>query len=448
MIFSDKNRPIVGKFGGTSLASSAQFKRVGDIVRAQEMRYVVPSAPGKRFSDDVKVTDLLLRLCAQVTGEASKSLISETLDMITMRFSEIESLTGSDIDIEEYIHSLPGELLSRGTEFVVSRGEYLAGRLLANYLGYAFIDPAEIIFFDEYGRLLQKKTLRAAYKKLLEKPNAVIPGFYGSRLSDGKVATFSRGGSDVTGAIIARAVNAAEYQNWTDVSGFLTVDPRIVSDAHPVAMLDFYELRELSCMGASVLHGDTVLPLMGSDIPIRVKNTNVPEAAGTVISPKADPKDLRIAGIAGKRGYTSVSIRKLELGADGGFVRRALHAFEACSIPVEHAPLGMDSLSVITFTDALSEKRSMLANELNTLLGDVEVEFSDQLALVVAVSSPLRTSADFARIMFDALNRESIDIRLTDHGPSSNSYVVGIDENDFEKAIRAMYAEFLKHGYV
>lgn len=438
----------VAKFGGTSLACSAQIKRVHNIITENNLRFIVPSAPGKRSDDDIKVTDLLIKLCGQLTGDAPRGLIDETLLSITERFTEIALLTGCDLDIGEYVLSLPDGFLKWGTPYIISRGEYLMGRLLATYLGYEFIDAADIIFFDDYGRLLIKKTLRAAHKRLADSSGAVIPGFYGSTLTNGRVTTFSRGGSDVTGAIIARAVNALEYQNWTDVSGFLAADPRIVKNPLKVARLDFNELRELSCMGAGVLHGDTVLPLIGSDIPIHVKNTNSPEDYGTVIFPGKIPNGGHIAGIAGKCGYTSVAIKKLELGADSSFVRRALHAFEACSVPVEHMPLGMDNLSIITFTDALSNKRDMLINELNTLLGDVDVEFTDSLGLIAAVSSSLSSTPDFARVIFNALSRENINIRLTDHGSGSKSYVVGIDEAYFERAVNVMYDEFLRHNYI
>lgn len=437
----------VAKFGGTSLCDAEHFIQIKKLSEGfGERVYIVPSAPGKRFSGDVKVTDLLYSLFDKIV--AGENGFRER-DEIIARFKAIGDGIGIAFDVSRLIDEAIALVKSgnEGKDFLVSRGEYLCGMLLADFLGYEFIDPYGLVFFDEYGVLMMKKTVRTIAKTLKGIPKAVIPGFYGRELTTDRVKTFTRGGSDITGAIVARSADAAVYENWTDVSGFYIVDPGIVPRAKKVETLDFNELRELSCMGASVLHGSTVLPLMGSDIRIRVCNTNVPEDKGTIICPQVEKKN-RIAGIAGKRGYTIVTIKKLALGDDGSFARRALHAFEACSVPVEHMPLSMDNLSVVTYTQALTGKREMLKKELEDVLGDISVEFGDGLSLVAAVSSMLGQSADAVCVLFNALARNNIRIRLIDSGSGSDSVVVGVDDECFDEAIRAIYTGFEENGYI
>ena len=436
----------VAKFGGTSLCDAAHFRRIKELAERSDCDIaIVASAPGKRFSDDIKVTDLLISLYnAKRKGDDTEQLICA----VEKRFSDIAGELGIDFSVRSCLEQAVQNAVSAGrADELVSRGEYLCSKLLAQFLGYTFIDAADVVLFDEYGVLLMKKTLRAIAKALKDVKRAVIPGFYGKDALTGEIRTFSRGGSDITGSLCARAVNALVYENWTDVSGFFTTDPRLIPDARKVESLCFNELRELSCMGAGVLHGSTVLPLIGSDIPIHVCNTNDPDAEGTYIRPEAAAKK-RIAGIAGKRGYTVVTIKKLALGDDGSFARRALHVFEACSIPVEHMPLSMDNLSVVTFTEALSGKRDMLKAELEKVLGDIYVTFADGMSLVAAVSSLLGESADAVCVLFNALAKNNIRIRLIDTGSGSDSVVAGVDDADFENAIRAIYREFEQAGYL
>ncbi|MBQ9950108.1 MAG: aspartate kinase [Clostridia bacterium] len=439
----------VAKFGGTSLCDAAHFKKIKDLSeRFGNEHCIVVSAPGKRNACDIKVTDMLYRLY-DMRLQGKKAEADELKCAVTERYSDIASELGIEFSPEKELDFAMANVGTDDTsaDELVSRGEYLCAKLLAKYLGYTFIDAAELIFFDEYGVLMMKKTLRAISKRLRETEKAVIPGFYGTEAATGKIRTFTRGGSDITGALIARGVDAKIYENWTDVSGFYVTDPRLVPEARKVDKLCFNELRELSCMGASVLHGSTVLPLMGSDISIRVCNTNAPDEKGTLICPAVETKN-RIAGIAGKRGYTIVTIKKLALGDDGGFARRALHAFEACSVPVEHMPLSMDNLSVVTFTSSLNEKKEMLTQELTHVLGDISVEFSDGISLVAAVSSMLGQSADAVCTLFNALAKNHIRIRLIDTGSGSDSVVAGVDDDDFERAIRAIYSEFEENGYL
>lgn len=434
----------VAKFGGTSVCNAAQFKKIKEIAAGFGNEVcIIPSAPGKRFFDDIKVTDLLIQLGNAIkNGSDFASLRTEILN----RYHGIAKELNIEFDASQMLDE--GISLAQTCEdALISRGEYICAKLLAKYLDYEFIDAADVIFFDEYGVVMMKKTLRAVAKRLEAVEHAVIPGFYGKELISGNIKTFSRGGSDVTGAIVARALNANIYENWTDVSGFYLTDPRIVKDAEKVDEIDFNELRELSCMGASVLHGSTVLPLIGSNIKIRVCNTNEPQAKGTIICPAVSKKS-KLAGIAGKRGYTIVAIKKLALGDDSSFARRALHAFEACSVPVEHMPLSMDNLSVVTFTKSLEGKREMLKKELEAVLGDVYVEFGDGFSLVAAVSSMIGQSADAICIMFNALAKNNIRIRLIDNGSGSNSVVAGVDDLRFEDAIRAIYSEFKQNGYI
>lgn len=436
----------VAKFGGTSLCDAEQFKRVKKLSEGFGERVcIVPSAPGKRFKADIKVTDLLIGLYERLrNGESYRDLRQS----IVKRFSDISKALSVEFDCETILDAAIDRVKS-GTrsDFLISRGEFLCAKLLAKYLNYEFIDAAEVIYFDEDGVLMMKKTLMAIKRRLRGIDKAIIPGFYGIQPFTRSVKTFTRGGSDVTGAIVARALDADIYENWTDVSGFFTADPRIVPEAKKVECMDFNELRELSCLGASVLHGSTVLPLIGSDIKIRVCNTNEPDAKGTLICPTLDKKN-KIAGIAGMRGYTIISIKKLALGDDTGFARRALHVFEACSVPALHMPLSMDNLSVVTFTKELEGKRDMLKNELRSVLGDVSVEFGDGFSLVAAVSSMLGQSADAVCVLFNALAKNNIRIRLIDNGSGSDSVVAGVDDSRFEDAIRAIYKEFEANGYI
>lgn len=438
----------VAKFGGTSLCDAAHFEQIKTLsARFGDKVCIVPSAPGKRSFDDIKVTDLLYALYDAILNDKGK--VQQLKAQIANRYADIATALKIDFDAMSVIDESV-KLIESGEEnadHLVSRGEYLCGKLLALYLNYEFVDAADVIFFDEYGVLMMTKTRRAIAKKIKPMQKVILPGFYGKSFFSGKAVTFSRGGSDITGALAARGVDAPIYENWTDVSGFYTVDPRLVADAKKVECLDFNELRELSCMGASVLHGSTVLPLIGSDIKIRVCNTNRPDDAGTIICPTAQKKN-KIAGIAGKRGYTIVTIKKLALGDDASFARRALHAFEACSVPVEHMPLSMDNLSVVTFTEALSGKRDMLQKELESVLGDISVEFGDGFSLVAAVSSMLGQSADAICVLFNALAKNNIRIRLIDNGSGADSVVAGVDDCRFEDAIKAIYKEFENNGYI
>ena len=336
----------VVKFGGSSLASAEQFKKVGNIIRAEESRrYVIPSAPGKRFSDDVKVTDMLYKCYgAAVKGKKFTDLLKD----IQERYNEIIEGLGLTLSLEKEFEIIRDNFAKKaGRDYAASRGEYLNGIIMANYLGYEFIDAAEVIFFDEEGKFDADKTDEILSERLNKAERAVIPGFYGS-LPDGTIKTFSRGGSDVTGSIVAKAAKVDLYENWTDVSGFLIADPRIISNPKSIEAITYKELRELSYMGATVLHEDAIFPVRKEGIPINIRNTNAPEDKGTLIVEATcrHPK-YTITGIAGKQGFASITIEKAMMNSEVGFGRKVLQVFEDNHISFEHMPSGIDTTTIL-----------------------------------------------------------------------------------------------------
>ena len=317
----------VVKFGGSSLASAEQFKKVGNIIRAEESRrYVVPSAPGKRFSEDTKVTDMLYKCYAE--AEEGKNF-DKSLKAIKERYNEIIKGLGLKLSLEEQFETIKKQFAAKaGKDYAASRGEYLNGIIMANYLGYEFIDAATVICFDKNGEFESEKTNQVMSERLANTENAVIPGFYGA-MPNGQVKTFSRGGSDVTGSIVARALKADVYENWTDVSGFLVADPRIVENPKPIAIITYKELRELSYMGASVLHESAIFPVRKEGIPINIRNTNAPEDKGTmIVETTCSIPECIITGIAGKKGFVAINIDKDMMNSEIGFGRKVLQVFE------------------------------------------------------------------------------------------------------------------------
>lgn len=341
----------VVKFGGSSLASAEQFKKAGAIIKADESRvYVIPSAPGKRNSADTKVTDMLLHVYK--TASEGKDITAE-IEAIKARYDEI--ITGLELkdfsldkDFAEIVNRLKTE---PERDYTASRGEYLNGKIMAAYLGMAFIDPAEAIFFNDEGKLNSYKTEKTLAARLVECERAVIPGFYGLG-KNGKVKTFSRGGSDITGSIVAQAARVDVYENWTDVSGVLVTDPRIVANPEPIKFITYRELRELSYMGASVLHEDAIFPVRQCGIPINLRNTNSPADEGTwIVESTAQKQDYIITGIAGKKDFCTVFVYKAMMNSEIGFCRKVLQAFEENDISVEHVPSGIDTMTVVVHAD-------------------------------------------------------------------------------------------------
>lgn len=434
----------VVKFGGSSLADAKQFKKVADIIHADPERvYVVPSAPGKRFKDDTKVTDLLYQCYERtLTGDD----FAKAFAPVRERYDEIIRELGLKISLEdEYVKIGQDFRAGASRDYAASRGEYLNGILLANYLGYDFVDAAKGIFFDNKGNFDAAVT-NACLGAMLEKtPKAVIPGFYGA-MPDGTIKTFSRGGSDFTGSVVAKAVGASLYENWTDVSGFLVADPRIVDNPAGIEVITYSELRELSYMGAGVLHEDAIFPVRSANIPINIKNTNKPDDPGTLIVPQADNNTkYLVTGIAGKKDFSAISIEKDRLNSENGFMRRMLQVLENHGVFPEHMPTGIDTVSVVVNSKELGQgiNREKLVNRLKDVLRPDHFEIIDGLALIAVVGRGMKSKKGTATRVFAALSHADINIRMIDQGSSELNIIVGIDEKDFEKAIRVIYDVFI-----
>ncbi len=433
----------VVKFGGSSLADAKQFKKVAEIIRADEERcYIVPSAPGKRFKDDTKVTDLLYQCYDKVSAGED---FAKAFAPVRERYDEIISDLSLSLSLEdEYVKI--GTMFRDGADrdYAASRGEYLNGIVLANYLGYEFIDAALGIFFDNKGNFDADIT-NACLGAILEKtPRAVIPGFYGA-MPDGSIKTFSRGGSDFTGSVVAKAAGASLYENWTDVSGFLVADPRIVDKPAGIEVITYSELRELSYMGAGVLHEDAIFPVRSANIPINIKNTNAPQDAGTLIVPTADEKSPKylITGIAGKKDFSVISIEKDRMNSENGFMRRLLQVLENHGIFPEHMPTGIDTVSVVVNSHDLDGQREKLEQRIKDVVRPDHFEIIDGLALIAVVGRGMKSKKGTATRVFAALSHADINVRMIDQGSSELNIIVGIDEKDFENAIRVIYDMFI-----
>lgn len=432
----------VVKFGGSSLASAQQFKKVGDIIRSDEARkYVVPSAPGKRFDGDTKVTDMLYH-CYAVAQEGKK--FDDLLKKIKERYDEIISGLGLSLSLEEEFKVIKEQFKAKaGSDYAASRGEYLNGIIMANYLGYEFIDSATVIFFKEDGTFDADKTNQVLGKRLENVERAVIPGFYGA-YENGVVKTFSRGGSDVTGSIVAKAVQADLYENWTDVSGFLVADPRIIDSPEVIQTITYKELRELSYMGATVLHEDAIFPVRKEGIPINIKNTNAPEDPGTMIveSTCKLPK-YTITGIAGKKGFVSVNIEKDMMNSEIGFGRRVLQAFEDHGISFEHVPSGIDTMTVFVHQEEFEGKEQEVLAEIHRLTQPDSIDIEPNLGLIAVVGRGMKSNRGTAARIFAALAHVNVNVKMIDQGSSELNIIIGVDNRDFEAAIKAIYDIFV-----
>ena len=430
---------IVVKFGGTSLASAEQIKKAVDIIRADPARrYVVASAPGKRFSDDIKVTDLLYACYDQAAAGGD---FADTLGKIEARYADIIRDLGVAFDLAAEIAVLQEHLSTApNRDYMASRGEYLNSRIIAAYLDRPFVDPAETIFFTEAGVLDEEKTFRTLGERLADLPQAVVPGFYGV-MPDGAVRTFSRGGSDITGSIVAQAVRADLYENWTDVSGMLSADPRIVEDPRVIDHITYTELRELSYMGASVLHEDAVFPVRKAGIPINIRNTNRPEDHGTMIVPWADRsvKKRVVTGVAGKKGFTSIALEKSMMNSEVGFTARLFTILAEHGIAFEHCPSGIDTISVVVNTAHLQSARDDILISIQKELEPDAMTVEDGLALIAVVGNGMVYSKGTAARIFKALADANINIRMIDQGSSELNIIVGVEEHDYEEALRAIY---------
>ena len=432
----------VVKFGGSSLANAEQFQKVGEIIRSEEgRRYVVPSAPGKRFDGDTKVTDMLYD-CYEA-AEAGEEF-STKLQAIKERFQEIIQGLSLDLSLDHEFEQIAADFSAHaGKEYAASRGEFLNGKVMAAYLGYEFVDAAEVIRFDKNGVLEAEKTNKLLGKRLAKCEKAVIPGFYGAEDS-GKVRTFSRGGSDVTGSLVAKAIMADLYENWTDVSGFLVTDPRIVDDPAVIETITYRELRELSYMGATVLHEDAIFPVRKEGIPINIRNTNHPEDKGTFIveSTCRKPK-YTITGIAGKKGFCSINIEKSMMNSEIGFGRKVLQVFEDQGISFEHIPSGIDTLTVYVHQDEFEEKEQQVIAGIHRAVSPDFVEMESDLALIAVVGRGMKSTRGTAGRIFSALAHANVNVKMIDQGSSELNIIIGVENRDFEAAIKAIYDIFV-----
>ena len=433
----------VVKFGGSSLASAEQFKKVGDIIRADESRkFVVPSAPGKRFPEDIKVTDMLYGCYA--LAEAGKNFTKE-LKAIKTRYEEIIKGLGLKLSLDEEFKVVEKNFKEKaGSDYAASRGEYLNGIVMADYLGYNFIDSAEVIFFDEEGTFDADKTHKVLSERLAKENRVVIPGFYGAN-PDGSVRTFSRGGSDVTGSIVAKAAKADLYENWTDVSGFLVADPRIIKHPKVIKVITYKELRELAYMGASVLHEDAIFPVRQAGIPINIRNTNAPEDPGTmIVKSTCHTPEYVITGIAGTKGFVAVNIEKDMMNSEIGFGRKVLSVFEKNGVSFEHMPSGIDTMTIFVDQEQFEGKEQRILAGIDREVEPDSVDLESDLALIAVVGRGMKATRGTAGRIFSALAYAKVNVKMIDQGSSELNIIIGVSNCDFKAAIKAIYDAFVQ----
>ncbi len=423
---------IVAKFGGTSLSTAERFSHAASILRADSnRRYVVVSAPGKRSAGDVKITDLLYRF--------ARSGLPEDLNPVEERFAEIARELDIHMDLSGEFAALREKPHSE--DYFASRGEYLSAKIMAAYLGWPFVDCAECVFFNEEGQLDLIKTQHSLFERLRRLPNAVLPGFYGS-MPDRKIHTFTRGGSDITGALVAAAMDAQVYENWTDVDGMLAADPKIVPQAASLKAISYRELRELAYRGASVLHEDSVVPVRRSGIPIHICNTFHPKAEGTWILKEAPEAVSPVTGIAGRKNYSSIQIERENTNSMVGYVRRILSCLEQLGIPFEHLATGLGSVCLVVPTDALEAHRTELPESISRAIHPDSLVIEDGLAMIAVVGRGMAGVPGIAARIFGALKKAGINVRVIDQGSTEMNVVIGVSEPDYEPAVQAIYGEF------
>ena len=432
----------VVKFGGSSLASAGQFKKVGDIIHSDESRrYVVPSAPGKRSADDTKVTDMLYSCYAAAVKEKN---FKDQLNKIHARYQEIIDGLNLDFSLDKDFEIIETNFSKKaGRDYAASRGEYLNGKIMAAYLGFPFVDAAEVIRFNDDGSFNADVTNELLSERLKDMETAVIPGFYGAK-EDGTVTTFSRGGSDVSGSLVALAVHADIYENWTDVSGFLIADPRIVKNPKAIETITYKELRELSYMGASVLHEDAIFPVRKAGIPINIRNTNAPQDKGTLIVEGTCRKPrYTVTGIAGTDGFAAITIEKAMMNSEIGFCRKVLQVFEENGVSIEHMPSGIDTMTIFVHKDVFEEKEQKILAGIHKAVQPDHIELESDLALVAVVGRGMRATRGTAGRIFSALAHAHINVKMIDQGSSELNIIVGVRHDDFKHAIRALYDIFV-----
>ena len=432
----------VVKFGGSSLASAEQFQKVGAIIRSdKERKFVVPSAPGKRSSDDTKVTDMLYA-CYALADKGED--FSKALGKIKERYQEIIDGLGLKLSLDKEFQTIEKNFKQKaGSDYAASRGEYLNGIIMAKYLGYTFVDAAEVIRFKEDGEHDAEETNRLMRERLTGVDSAVIPGFYGA-YADGRVKTFSRGGSDITGSIVARAIKANVYENWTDVSGVLVADPRIIFKPQGIETITYRELRELCYMGFNVLHEDAIFPVRSEGIPINIRNTNAPEDNGTwIVESTCQKPKYVITGIAGKKGFCAVNIEKAMMNSEIGFGRKVLQAFEENEISFEHVPSGIDTMTVFVHQDEFMHKEQKVVSGIHRLADPDSIDIEADLALIAVVGRGMKSTRGTAGRIFSALAHANVNVKMIDQGSSELNIIIGVANADFETAIKAIYDIFV-----
>ena len=433
----------VAKFGGSSVADGIQLMKTKQIIEADpDRKYIVVSAPGKRFDGDNKITDLLY-LCK--THMEHNLPYEQIFQVITDRFMAVQLNLDVNVDLQGHFDIIK-ENLKKGcsVDYIASRGEYLNAVLIAGFLGYDFVDAEGLILFDNKGRLMQEATDEALRKELAKHERAVLPGFYGSNAEDGKVRTFSRGGSDITGSLVARAVDADIYENWTDVSGFLIADPGVVKNPKAIDVITYRELRELSYMGASVLHEDAIFPVRKEGIPINIRNTNAPEDKGTLIVEATCRKPrFTITGIAGKKDFASITIEKAMMNAEVGFCMKVLDVFAQNDISIEHMPSGIDTMTILVHQDEFEEKEQKVLAGIHRAVEPDLVEMESDLALIAVVGRGMKSTRGTSGRIFSALAHANVNVRMIDQGSSELNIIIGVRNHDFDNAIKAIYDIFV-----
>lgn len=433
----------VVKFGGSSLADAEHFRRVADIIRSDPSRkYVVASAPGKRYPGDVKVTDMLYN-CYEMIKEHED--IETYYSQIKDRYYGIMSDLGLDFNISGELEYVKNAMLHRaGRDYAASRGEYINSLILAKYLGFDFVDAENVIIFREDGQLDEEKTYETMRATLARHEYAVIPGFYGC-MPNGTIKTFTRGGSDVTGSIVASAVNADLYENWTDVSGFMMADPRIVEHPLSIDTITYRELRALSYMGATVLHEEAIFPVRNAGIPINIRNTNAPADKGTMIVANTNDYDQEhiITALSGKKGFSVITIEKDKMSSDISFVRRLLEVLEDNDIALEHIPSGIDTISLILSTAALEGRGEKILAAMNRRVRPDNITIEDGISLIAVVGRGMVKNRGVAARVLSSISEAGINIRMIDQGSSEFNIIVGVEEHDFERTINSIYKEFV-----
>lgn len=436
----------VAKFGGTSLADDIQLVKIKNIIDDDDsIKYVVVSAPGKRFRADNKVTDLLYGLKAL---KDSNLPYDQTLDIIKSRFDVVMMHLGIRLDLSKEYEKIVKALENGASkDYIASRGEYLNALLTAEYLGFDFVDAKDLVLFDERGRFLEEETNENIKEILSAHERAVIPGFYGSR-PDGTIKTFSRGGSDISGAIVARAVSADLYENWTDVSGFMITDPRIVPNARHIENITYRELRELSHMGASVLHEDAIYPARKAGIPIVIKNTELPQHPGTLITEEIAEKNKNriVTGFAGRKGFSLFSVRKTAIDQDKGFYRKLTGIFEDRDVRIVHLLTGEDSAVIIVPQSEIEENRLDITDDLSDQLKADNIEFFEDIALVAAVGEGMKTIPGVYECVLDSLTAEGIETGMIYQGLRRTNIIVAVLSKEYDRTIRTIYKALEKHG--